>query len=135
MGEIARVLAPGGLAIVTVPLVKQYAERWVESDPYGKQTRDSGGRVFFSHYYDWAALQERIANTPRLRVVRMQAWQEKYDGWYARYCRATQRAASPRSVIVKLLDPYWAANRIETVPEGPSGVTRHGVAVIVFEKT
>ena len=135
MREIARVLAPGGVAVVTVPLVPRYTERWIASDPYGKQARDAEGRVFFSRYYDGPSLQERIIGTPGLRVVRTSAWQETRDGWYAKYCRSTERATSVRSVITKLFDPLWAAYRIEAVAGGPENATRHGVVAIVFEKT
>ncbi|NUM56096.1 MAG: class I SAM-dependent methyltransferase [Candidatus Hydrogenedentes bacterium] len=134
MREIARVLAPNGLAVVTVPIVPKYEERWVDADPYGKQARDARGRVFFSRYYDWPALDDRIVCAAELHVRAMHAWQESPAGWYARYCRATARPASLRSIGTKLFDPVWAARCIVPVDGGPSHVTRHGIAAIVFEK-
>jgi hypothetical protein len=70
-----------------------------------------------------------------LRVVATHAWQETRKGWYDWYCNATLVPVSPRSILTKLLDPFWAARRIELVPSGPAQIARHGVAAIVFEKT
>lgn len=132
--EIARVLTSGGIAVITVPLVATYIERWIDADPYGKQARDSEGRVFFSRYYDWQTLIDRIASADRLRIRNMFAWQEKRAGWYEGYCRATERPVSLRSVITKLFDGIWAAYRIEPVTGGAEYVTRHGIAALVLEK-
>lgn len=134
MKEIARSLAPHGVAIITVPLVSHYCERWIQTDPYGKQRRDDQGRIFFSRYYDWPALQSRIIVPSGLRVMRMYAWQERNDGWYARYCNATRRPIAVRSIAIKLLDAWWAMSRLQRVENGPQALVRHGVAAIVFQK-
>ena len=132
--EIARVLVPGGVAVITVPLVHEYYERWIETDPYGGQARDAAGRVFFSRYYDWLSLEKRLLTVPELRVVELYAWQEKLGGWYDRYCNATARPLSARSVVTKILDPVWSARRIEFVKDGPKRLARHGIAAIVLRK-
>jgi hypothetical protein len=90
--------------------------------------------VFFSRYYDWESLQQRITNASDLHVVQLHAWQEKHDGWYAHYCRATERPTSIRSIAIKLFDAIWAAYRIEAVNGGPENATRHGVVAVVFRK-
>ena len=110
MHEIARVLAPDGMAVVTVPLVHKSYERWIETDPYGGQARDAAGRVFFSRYYDWKTLQERLLDMPELHVTELHAWQEKTSGWYDRYCTATARPLSARSIVTKFFDPMWAVD-------------------------
>lgn len=132
--EVARVLAPGGVAVITVPVVSMYTERWVESDPYGGQARGADGSVFFSRYYDWPALQERIVVASGMRVVRMHAWEEVREGWYKRYCRATVRPMSMRAIAIKALDIGWARRRLGPVTGGPEHATRHGVAALVLQK-
>lgn len=127
--ELARVVEPNGHVLVTVPLVPEYFERWVDRDPYGRQARDSGGRVFFSRYYDWATLHARIVEPSGMKLVSIAAWQERRAGWYAAYCRRTERAASPMAIATKCFDPIWAHSRLEPISE-PSSIARHGIAVI-----
>lgn len=134
MREIARTLAPHGVAIVTVPLVPRYYELWTQTDPYGKQQRDEHGRVFFSRYYDWPTLQSRLIDPSGLRLMGIHVWQERDEGWYARYCDATRQPFTVRSIATKLLDAWWAMSRIQWVDNGPQALFRHGVAAIVFRK-
>lgn len=134
MQEIARVLAPGGVAVITVPLVRKSYERWIDTDPYGGQARDASGRVFFSRYYNWQSLQERLLAQSGLRVVNVCAWQERKAGWYDRYCTATARPYSLQSIATKALDVVWAARRIEWVKGGPAQLQRHGIAAIIVQK-
>ena len=134
MQEIARVLAPGGVAVITVPLVRNSYERWIGTDPYGGQARDASGRVFFSRYYNWTTLQERLLKHPNLHVADVYAWQERKADWYARYCAATARPYSLRSIATKILDVLWAARRVEWVEGGPAQLQRHGIAAVVVQK-
>ncbi len=134
MREIVRVLAPGGKAVITVPLVPQYRERWIDSDPYGKQARSADGSVFFSRYYDGSTLESRLVRAAGDCRVRIDAWQESQEGWYDRYCRITGRATSLRSILTKVLDIWWAARHIVPVEGGPQNLSRHGIAAIVIEK-
>ncbi|MCC6154170.1 MAG: class I SAM-dependent methyltransferase, partial [Candidatus Hydrogenedentes bacterium] len=134
MREIARVLAPGGVAVITVPLVQKSYERWIDTDPYGGQARDAAGKVFFSRYYNWKSLQEQLLTQGNLRVADVYAWQEAKSGWYDRYCTATARPLSVRSILTKAFDVFWAARRIEWVEGGPAQIQRHGIAAIVVQK-
>lgn len=130
--EIARVLKPGGQAVITLPLVPEYYERWMDGDPYGQQQRNAEGKVFFSRYYDWPALEERIVEPSGLTVQRAAAWQECAPGWYERYCARTARAASPISIAMKLLDPYWASRRLKRIEREPPHVTAHGLVALTL---
>jgi SAM-dependent methyltransferase len=132
--EIARVLTPGGRAVVTLPLVPEYHERWVDADPYGQQDRNADGRVFFSRYYDWPSLEERIIRPSELTLIHVSAWQERRPGWYDRYCQRTAKSASPISILTKLLDPFWSSRRLVAVDETPPQVTGHGLLALTFEK-
>lgn len=132
--EIARVLNPGGRAVITVPLVPEYRERWVDADPYGEQQRDAEGKVFFSRYYDWPALHERVIAPCGLRVRDARVWQERVPGWYERYCARTAHAASPLSILVKLLDSLWSSQQILRVETRPPQLTGHGLVALTFER-
>lgn len=66
MRELARVLAPGGRLVVTVPYNPlKRAELFSRDGVYGR----TGERVFFAHIYDDEALEERIVRPTGLRVV------------------------------------------------------------------
>lgn len=132
--ELARVTTPGGIIVVTTPLVPRYFERWVERDPYGCQNCDEHGRVFFSRYYDWDALEQRLIKPAGIPMTSISLWMEARSGWYERYCRLTRHPASLRAVTMKLLDPIWAATRIVNVKDNPPRVTRHGLAALTFQK-
>jgi SAM-dependent methyltransferase len=134
MQEIARVLVPGGVAVITVPLVCKSYERWIETDPYGGQAHDAAGRVFFSRYYDWKSLPERLLAQSGLLIVTISAWQETKPGWYDRYCTTTARPYSVRSIATKAFDVLWATRRIGWVEGGPAQLQRHGIAAIVVQK-
>jgi SAM-dependent methyltransferase len=66
MGELARVLAPGGRLVVTVPYNPlKRAEIFTRDEIYGRR----GRRVFFEHIYDDDALQTRIIGPTGLRLA------------------------------------------------------------------
>jgi SAM-dependent methyltransferase len=66
MSELARVLAPGGRLVVTVPYNPlKRAEIFARDGVYGRR----GNRVFFEHVYDEDALQARIIGPTGLRLV------------------------------------------------------------------
>jgi SAM-dependent methyltransferase len=66
MKELARVLAPGGRLVVTVPFNPlKRATIFARDNVYGR----TGERVFFEYIYDEDALQERIIGPTGLRLV------------------------------------------------------------------
>ncbi len=132
--EMVRVLRIGGTLVLTVPLVPAYHEHWSHADPYGKQARDATGRVFFSRYYDWKSFTDRIVVPSGLQVSAASAWEETQQGWYKRYCDRIAQPASLRAALNKWLDVYWARSRIHALPEGPTGLVRHGLLAIVLRK-
>lgn len=66
MAELARVLAPGGRLVVTLPYNPlKRAEIFSREEIYGRK----GSRVFFEHIYDEDALQARIIEPTGLRLA------------------------------------------------------------------
>jgi SAM-dependent methyltransferase len=80
LGELARVVRPGGRLAVTLPFAREAWEEWREEPVYGGQA----GRAFFQIWYDDAHVSELVAAVPTLElvsreVVRMQPnWNRAY---------------------------------------------------------
>jgi len=87
LGELARVVKPGGHVVVTLPFSEPYFEDWRDRPVYGDQEPGPDGRYFFERRYDAARLDGLIAAAPDLRladrsVVRMQ------PNWHRLFIRA-----------------------------------------------
>ncbi len=130
--EMGRVLAPGGIAILTVPVSRAFHEIWLDRDPYGSQPRN-GARVFFSYVYDRKSLHQRLIEPSGLTLVSMDLWTDEPPGWYeSRYLPAL--ASNPiRAAVTKLRDFRLARTHIRRLPEGDD-CTGRGVAALVFRK-
>jgi SAM-dependent methyltransferase len=75
MSELARVLRPGGLLILTFPYRKQLEETWVEHDVYGE--RFEGEPLFFCRHYSAEAVQERLLANGEFEVVEQVLWRKE----------------------------------------------------------
>ncbi|HEX7239415.1 MAG TPA: class I SAM-dependent methyltransferase [Longimicrobiaceae bacterium] len=66
--ELARVLAPGGVAVITVPFAKEYFAEYREGSVY---EREAGAeeRIFFQRFYDSAVLERNIIGPSGLEVA------------------------------------------------------------------
>jgi len=69
LSEMARVLKPGGSAVISVPVSPQYRREYRAHPVYGKGTDRE--RVFFSHYFDRDALTALFEAVPQLRLDRV----------------------------------------------------------------
>jgi hypothetical protein len=74
MSELARVLRPGGLLVLTVPYRKQLEETWVEHDVYGQ--RYEGEPLFFCRHYSAESVQERLLVDEAFDVVEQVMWRK-----------------------------------------------------------
>jgi SAM-dependent methyltransferase len=77
--EIARVLAPGGLACLTVPWSDRgYLEDFKRrSDPDAYWDPGGGDRVFFQRLYDRDTLERRLLRPSGLSLVNLSFWGER----------------------------------------------------------
>ena len=71
--ELARVLAPGGRCVLTVPFWPASRVDWREPDFYwsGASVDDATGRVFYQRRYSEADLHERLVEPSGLRLARL----------------------------------------------------------------
>lgn len=62
--EIARVLRPGGIAVVTLPAHSHYLEEWKTSTSYwdAHSVRNERGEVFYQRRYNREAIDARLGN-------------------------------------------------------------------------
>lgn len=88
LGELARVVRPGGRVVVTLPYGDRYHEVWRERPVYGDQPPGPDGRYFFERWYDDERATALVASVPALRlddrrVVRMAPnWHRAYVRWF-----------------------------------------------------
>ncbi len=79
MGEIARVLKPGGICCLTVPwglhgYVEEYRRK---GDPDTYWVESSEERIFYQRAYDRPTLDRRMLSDPRLELVDLSFWGER----------------------------------------------------------
>jgi len=79
VGEIARVLAPGGIACLTVPWSDQgYLEEFKRrGDPDAYWAPGDGDSVFFQRAYDRETLEQRLVRPSGLRLLDLSFWGER----------------------------------------------------------
>jgi hypothetical protein len=86
LGELTRVVKPGGRVIVTLPYSEPYFEDWRDRPVYGDQEPGPDGRYFFERRYDEARLGRLIAAVPELRLVDRSVVYMK-PNWHRLYIR------------------------------------------------
>jgi SAM-dependent methyltransferase len=75
--EMARVLRPGGIAVVTVPASLRYFADYHNGDVYERESQH-GKENFFQRFYTPQMLQHHFADLPGLRVVSLKYVEERY---------------------------------------------------------
>ena len=77
MQEIARVLAPGGVAIITVPFSRTYFADYQAGNVY-ERTSSDGEPIFFQRFYDLNMLMTNIVAASGLELASLQFIEERH---------------------------------------------------------
>lgn len=85
MSEIARLIVPGGIAIITFPVRPEHTNEYRKDDPYGTQEFVQGKGVFFQRLYDFESIQNRILCQDSLKEISRQYYVENPPGWFRGY--------------------------------------------------
>lgn len=101
--ELARILKPGGVLVLTVPYSNTYWEEYVGKEIYG-EGREPAKSVFFARYYDEDSLMKRLISPSKLQLHRKQYFTEmlfSFNQFYDRFF--------PFSMLFAPLFPvlYW----------------------------
>lgn len=73
--EIARVLRPGGRAVITVPYAEHYDEEYRTGGVYGQQSDKKP--IFYQRHYDDETLKSRLVEPSGLKVVELLHWGQR----------------------------------------------------------
>ena len=93
--EMARVLAPGGVAVLTVPFARNYFADYVAGAVY-ERTGSPGEPTFFQRFYDRPLLQRNIIAASGLELLDLRFIEERYFLANPRRRMAHYINASPR---------------------------------------
>jgi SAM-dependent methyltransferase len=75
MGELMRVVRPGGTIVITVPYDRQYRETFVDGRVY-ERTPVANERLFFERHYDRHTLAARLLRAGGGDVIDLTLWGE-----------------------------------------------------------
>jgi SAM-dependent methyltransferase len=74
MGELERVLEPGGLLALTFPFRSDFENEFVKHDLYGEVYR--GNPIFFQRHYSVEAVNERLLRGRSFEIVEQAIWRK-----------------------------------------------------------
>lgn len=75
--ELNRVLAPGGLALITVPFAKKYFAEYIKGSVY-ERTAGDDELIFFQRFYDEPTLIKNIIEPSTLQLVDLKYIEERF---------------------------------------------------------
>lgn len=134
LSEVARVLAPGGRCVITVPCADSHREIWLDHDAFGAQPSADGQGYFFSYLYDWQSIAERLAPPTGLVIEDARAWRVRDLHAFLRYKTATTAPRSLASIRAKWSDCRYARTLIEPCKPFAEPSPTHGVAMLTYRK-
>jgi SAM-dependent methyltransferase len=111
--ELARVVRPGGVVVVTVPFDRRYRETYVKGPVYERRPIDSEP-IFFERHYDHDALTTRLFSSSAAELVEARLWGEGV----LRMERVLRRLGPLRLLLFPLEALFSAALLRELEPNG-----------------
>jgi len=77
VSEIGRVLAPGGIAVITVPFSKGYFAEYVKGRVYEREGKEDE-YLFFQRFYDYDLLMKNIVQASGLKLFSLNFIEERF---------------------------------------------------------
>jgi ubiquinone/menaquinone biosynthesis C-methylase UbiE len=87
LGELARVVKPGGRVVLTLPYARHGWDEYRDRPLYADHGPSPNGRYFFQRWYDDAGVERLVAaaRVLELRSRRVARLQPNLNSWYNRY--------------------------------------------------
>jgi len=86
MGEMFRVLKPGGSLFLTTEVARHYRETYTDTKHYGNASEATSRGIFFSRSYDLEALRNRLLRQP-WEIIQQEFAKQKDRAIEARFYR------------------------------------------------
>jgi SAM-dependent methyltransferase len=78
MGELSRVLKPGGKLAITVPIAERSSQTFVKHDVYERKRKARDEKIFFERKYDLPGIQERLIEPSSLGLCQLRLFGERW---------------------------------------------------------
>jgi SAM-dependent methyltransferase len=121
-----RLLAPGGVFLLTLPCAATGYDQFREYDEYGLSQPDQQGRYFFQRFYDEPSLRDRVFSVlgqPRAMTV----YGEREPGYFARNAERKMRGLP----YPFWREPYMMGRHFQVYPS-IAGLPGEGVVAMEF---
>jgi predicted SAM-dependent methyltransferase len=79
--EIARVLRPSGIAVVTLPFSKHYCEEYRSEDIYERKRGNDDEKIFYQRHHSDESLQNLFRAVTDFEIVRQEYICERFFHW------------------------------------------------------
>lgn len=97
VGEMMRVLRPGGYLYLTFPVAADHREEWLDSPIYSHQFADNG-RVFFQYRFSEEDVTTLLDGVDDGELVDLSIYWERHDGGFDRLMAHLQQPAPVKAV-------------------------------------
>lgn len=118
IGEMWRVLKPGGNLVLTFPCAREYADEFRDQDVYEQGAPQNGQKYFFQRIYNADAINTRLLKPIDAVPKKIAFFGEKRAGTYSAY----ESRWIKRGLAETVKDPYYIStqykefDRIEDLP-------------------
>lgn len=137
VGEMLRVLRPGGYLVLTFPVGRKHQEEWLNDEIYSDQYKDNN-LVFFEYRFDENDVNEMLAKIGGYTLIDLSIYWEKTDGatdglmkMLRKRCRSKIYAEIRKSML-----NFWAGlTLLDCTPSGFVMAKSCGIACLLLKKT
>lgn len=129
IGEMWRVLKPGGKLVLTFPCAREYAEEFRDHDVYEQGAPQDGLKYFFQRIYNADAINTRILQPIDTVPKKIAFYGEIFAGTYSKY----ESRWIKRGLAETVQDPYYISTQYKEFDE-IENLPGLGVCCLLLEK-